>query len=171
MLLTLTMCFSLIGCSNKEKDSNLTPEPTSSNVETSEEVSIPEPEPAPAPDIEAFQDTAYISLEEYYNNEEKIASLENDIEELLARYSDIYQDININITDNTFSYIYIFKDPKTEEDAKTIEANLCAVEDNDLLLIRDDIVGDSNITDTIYVRYIYLQPDETLLTEFTFEIP
>ena len=77
-----------------------------------------------------------------------------------------YDLIGFNVIGNEFTYYYDYADEVNSNLANVVRETFDSFSAEDWEMIREDIVKDSGIEDTITVAYEYYQPDGTLLVRY-----
>lgn len=148
-LMTFTMSVALLaGCS---KDDTKT---TEKDNKTSEEITT-----------EAAEKT----LSDYFAEPGVQEQMDADIATAKETYASTYSDIRREVDGNTLVYIYVYKDPISEDDfeefQESIDSSLSqTIKDQNLIGIMEQQSG----VDGISLQYIYCNPDGTEIFNKTY---
>ena len=151
LVISVMMVMSLVGCGNSNSDH------ISVNLENKNKF-----------DLTSVSETTDGTLENYYAVEENYNNLMSSLKDVYDEYNGIYSNIAFNVSGNCITYVYTYSMNINEESAKEgIMESLDGYEDSTWSVIREELVGESGVTDPITVVYQYKSVNGKVIAEYS----
>lgn len=101
------------------------------------------------------------TLESYYGSQ--TSKFDNEVKNLKVQYANTYSDIKYDITGNTITYSYYYKDTYSGTQKNTIKNQMEQVLPNMCKSVTSDVKKESGVKDRITVKVEFYNGDGTLL--------